>query len=338
MRMQTSDIILGVLPFYHIYGITCLMGMPLLQGAALVTLPKFEPQSFLTAIQRHRTGYLFVVPPIIAFLAKHPSVAAADLSSVRTIFSGAAPLDGDTQKAVEARLPRAIVRQGYGMTESSPVTHAARTGGLVRPGSIGPPIALTESRVVSVETGAALPAGRDNVGEIQVRGPQVMLGYLNNEAATRATLLPGGWLRTGDLGYVDADGYYFIVDRLKELIKCKGFQVAPAELEGLLLSHPLIYDAAVVPRPDERAGEVPVAFVVTKAALLRAMGNAAGADALPPVTVSMVQEHIAGKVAEYKRLADVVFVDTIPKNPSGKILRRVLRDKLLADIAAAKKA
>ena len=137
--------------------------------------------------------------------------------------------------------------------------------------------------------------------------------------------------------YRDADGYYFVVDRLKELIKSKGFQVAPAELEGLLLSHPLIYDAAVVPRADERSGEVPVAFVVTKAALLAAMGNAAGAAALPPVTEKAVQDFIAGKVAEYKQLAAVYFVDAIPKNPSGKILRRVLRDKVV-EIGKAQKA
>jgi acyl-CoA synthetase (AMP-forming)/AMP-acid ligase II len=268
------------------------------------------------------------VPPIIAFMAKHPLAAAADLSSVRMVFSGAAPLDADTQTACEKRLPNATVRQGYGMTESSPVTHIAPANQPNRPGSVGPVVPGTECRIISVETGAALPAGKANVGELQVRGAQVMLGYHKNAAATDATLLPGGWLRTGDLGYHDADGWFYVVDRLKELIKTKGFQVAPAELEGLLLGHPLVYDAAVVPRADERAGEVPVAFVVTKAAMLRSMGNAVGADALPALSADAVKAFVAGKVAEYKQLADVVFVDAIPKNPSGKILRRVLRDRL----------
>ena len=149
-------------------------------------------------------------------------------------------------------------------------------------------------------------------------------------------MLPGGWLRTRDLVARDSDDYFFVVDRLKELIKTKGFQVAPAELEGLLLGHPLIYDAAVVPRADERAGEVPVAFVVTKASLLASMGNAAGASALPPLAAADVQAFVAAKVADYKKLAAVFFVDAIPKNPSGKILRRVLRDRIAAEDKAAK--
>ena len=304
------------------------MGVPLASGATVVTLPKFDPGQFLNTLVKYKASYLPLVPPIIAFLAKHPSVAGVDLSSVRCIFSGAAPLDADSQTACEKRLPKALVRQGYGMTESSPVTHVAPMDEANRPGSIGRPVVATECRVVDPETGATLPAGRTNVGELQVRGPQVMKGYHNNAAATAATIIDGGWLRTGDLVYRDVDDFYFVVDRLKELIKSKGFQVAPAELEGIIMGHPLIYDAAVVPRADERAGEVPVAFVVTKAALLTAMGNAAGASALPPVTASDVQTFVASKVAEYKRLAAVYFVDTIPKNPSGKILRRVLRAKV----------
>jgi len=285
-------------------------------------------------VQKYRSNFLFIVPPIIAFLAKHPVVANFDLSHVNHIFSGAAPLDGDTQKAVETRFPRARVRQGYGMTEASPITHSEKVG-FARPGSVGHALVDTECRIVDPSTGAPLPPGRAHVGELQLRGPQVMMGYHNNAKATADTILPGGWLRTGDLVCVDEDGVYYVVDRLKELIKCKGLQVAPAELEGLLLGHPLIYDAAVVPKADERAGEVPVAFVVTKAALLRGMGKAAEADALPAVTADQVQAFVAGKVADYKKLAEVHFVDAIPKNPSGKILRRVLRDRL-AEAAKAK--
>ena len=304
LPMAPSDAVLGVLPMFHIYGITCLMGLPLLQGATLVTLPKFDPQSFLAAIQRHRTSYLFVAPPIVAFLAKHPLVASFDLAHVHTIFSGAAPLDVETQVAAERRFPAAAVRQGYGMTEASPITHAERIGAK-RPGSIGTPMPDTECRVMSVGgegPPAALPPGRANVGELQVRGPQVMLGYHGNAKATAETLLPGGWLRTGDLVYQDAEGFFYVVDRIKELIKVKGLQVAPAELEGLLLQHPLVYDCAVVGRPDERAGEAPVAFVVTKAAMLRGMGNAAGAAALPELTQEALKAFLAGKVAEYKMM------------------------------------
>ena len=305
LPMAPSDAVLGVLPFYHIYGITCLMGLPLLQGASLVTLPKFEPQSFLGAIQRHRTTYLFVAPPIVAFLAKHPAVAAFDLAHVHTIFSGAAPLDMETQLAAEKRFPAAVVRQGYGMTEASPITHSERVGA-ERKGSIGLPMPDTQCRVMSVgEAPAEQPPGREHVGELQVRGPQVMMGYWQNAKATAETLLPGGWLRTGDLVYRDAEGFFYVVDRIKELIKVKGLQVAPAELEGLLLQHPLVYDCAVVGRPDERAGEAPVAFVVPKAAMLRAMGNAAGAAALPELTGEALKAFLVGKVAEYKMMCVV---------------------------------
>ena len=314
------------------------MGLPLRIGATVVTLPKFDPPQFLGAVQAHKSNFLFIVPPIVSFLAKHPLVANFSLGHVRTMFSGAAPLDGDTQRAVEARFPAVSVRQGYGMTEASPITHSEKPGLKGIPGSVGLPLADTECRIVDPVSGAPLPPGKANVGELQLRGPQVMMGYHNNPKATADTILPGGWLRTGDLVCVDEGGVYYVVDRLKELIKCKGLQVAPAELEGLLLGHPLIYDAAVVPKADERSGEVPVAFVVSRAALLRAMGRAAEADALPPLAAEDVKKWVAGKVAEYKRIAEVHFVDTIPKNPSGKILRRVLRDRLAAAGAPAAKA
>ena len=235
---------------------------------------------------------------------------------------------------------------GYGMTETSPLTHIDPIDLPVKAGSVGPPVPGTECRVADVSSPVALAAvargaprllapGKENVGELQIRGPQVMMGYHNAPAATSDTLLPGGWLRTGDLAYYDAEGSFFIVDRLKELIKVKGLQVAPAELEGVLLGHPLIYDAAVVSRPDSRAGERPVAFVVPRAALLRSLGRAAEADALPPLTVEDVKGHVAGTLAEYKHLAEVTFMEVggIPKSASGKILRRVLRDRVHAEAA-----
>lgn len=334
MGLGPTDIVPAVLPFYHIYGATTLMGSALKQGATIITLPKFEPAQFLQTVVGHKASFLLLVPPLISFLAKHPSTANLDLSAVHTIFSGAAPLDAETQAAVKARFPHIGVFQGYGMSESSPVTHFC-TKHAAKMGSVGTCVPGVSARIVDVTTGAELPSGASNIGELQIHGPNVMLGYLNNAPATRDTILPGGWLRTGDLAYRDSDGFYFVVDRLKELIKCKGLQVAPAELEGLLLQHPLLYDAAVVPRADERAGEVPVAFVVTKAALLTSMGKAEQAAALPPVTAEQVKAFVAGKVAEYKRLAEVRFVEAIPKNASGKILRRVLRDQLAAEQRAA---
>jgi acyl-CoA synthetase (AMP-forming)/AMP-acid ligase II len=331
-----TDVIISVLPFYHIYGLTTILAAALRYGGMIVSQPKFDPMIFLQAIVRHRVTYVPLVPPLVAFLAKHPAVASFDLSCVRSVFSGAAPLDPVTQLAVEKRIPGARCRQGYGMTETAPVTNVASVNAPSRPGSSGPPVAGTEIRVVDVSTEdpvgspRLLPAGSANVGELQVHGPQVMLGYLNNSKATAETLLPDGWLRTGDLAYFDSDGHVFVVDRLKELIKVKGLQVAPAELEGLLLTHELVYDAAVVGRADERSGEVPVAFVVPRATMLRALGKAAEADALKPLTAEAVKDFVAAKVAPYKRLDEVVFVDVIPKTPSGKILRRVLRERVKA--------
>jgi len=179
----------------------------------------------------------------------------------------------------------------------------------IKLGSVGVPVASTECAVVSLETGN--PLGVREEGEIWIRGPQVMKGYLNNPEATAQTLTPDGWLRTGDVGYVDEDGYFYIVDRVKEMIKYKGLQIAPAELEAVLLTHPAVADAAVVPSPDEEAGEVPKAYIVLK-------GQA---------TEQELMDYVAGRVAPFKKIRKVEFVDQIPKSPSGKILRRVLTQK-----------
>jgi len=247
------------------------------------------------------------VPPVVLALAKHPLVDRHDLSSLELVISGAAPLGPDLTRACAARLNCAVA-QGYGMTEASPVTHFSRSTG-TPPGASGELVAGTEGRIVAPETGQDVAPGDE--GELWVRGPQVMTGYLNNPDATARTITPDGWLRTGDLGRVDDAGNLWIVDRVKELIKVKGFQVAPAELEGLLLAHPAIADCAVIGRPDDEAGEVPVAFVVR-----RADTELTGAE---------VQAHIAPQVAHYKALQAVHFIEAVPKSPSGKILRRVLR-------------
>jgi acyl-CoA synthetase (AMP-forming)/AMP-acid ligase II len=247
-----------------------------------------------------------LVPPIILALAKHPIVDNYDLSHLKIIMSGAAPLSAELAQACAERLG-CIVLQGYGLTETSPVTHVnPEDPARIKLGSVGVPIANTECAVVSLETGN--PLGVREEGEIWIRGPQVMKGYLNNPEATAQTLTPDGWLRTGDVGYVDEDGYFYIVDRVKEMIKYKGLQIAPAELEAVLLTHPAVADAAVIPSPDPEAGEVPKAFVVLKGA----------------ATAEELMDYVAARVAPFKKIRRIEFVEQIPKSPSGKILRRVL--------------
>jgi acyl-CoA synthetase (AMP-forming)/AMP-acid ligase II len=307
LDLGPQDSTLGILPYFHIYGLQVIMNAYLACGGTQTTLPRFDLESVLRILQDERIGRFFVAPPVVLAFAKHPMIDQFDLSALHTIFSAAAPLGSDLSNACAARLGCEVV-QGYGMTELSPVTHGTFRG-KGRPGSVGQLVALTKGRIRDAETGGDLGPGE--LGEVLVAGPQVMAGYLNNPTATAATVDAEGWLHTGDLGYMDEDSYLFIVDRVKELIKFKGFQVAPAELEALLVTHPAIADAAVVGRPDEEAGEVPVAHVVRRA----------GAE----VTADEVKEFVAAKVASFKRLADVRFIDTVPKSPSGKILRRLLK-------------
>jgi acyl-CoA synthetase (AMP-forming)/AMP-acid ligase II len=304
-----SDVLLCVLPLFHIYGLMAVAGFGLFKGMTIVTMPRFDMVQYLGLVEKHRVTVAHVVPPIILGLVNHPAVADHDLSSLRMIFSGAAPLGAELSQACIDRLGCRVM-QGYGMTETSPVTHIAPADpDRVKLGSIGHLIANTECRLVDPETGEDVGAG--GRGEIWVRGPQVMRGYLNNEAATASTIDDDGWLHTGDVGYVDEDGHFFIVDRVKELIKYKGMQVAPAELEGHLLTHPHVADAAVVPSPDEEAGEVPKAFVVPRG----------------EVDPEELMAFVAERVAPHKRIRAVEFVDEIPKTPSGKVLRRVLIDR-----------
>ncbi len=301
-----KDVLIGVLPFYHIYGMTVILNFALYKGATIVTIPRFDLELFLGLIEKHRITRMHLVPPIILALAKHPIVDKYDLSSLKVIVSGAAPLGEEVARAASQRVG-ALVKQGYGLTETSPVTHLNPDDpAKVKLASVGPPIPNTECRVVDLQTGEDLGPGQ--LGEILIRGPQVMKGYLNNPEATAAALDSEGWLRTGDVGYVDEDGYFYIVDRIKEMIKYKGWQVAPAELEAILLSHPAVADAAVIPSPDPEAGEVPKAFVVKKA----------------EVTEEELMAFVAERVAAYKKIRKVEFVEQIPKTLSGKILRRVL--------------
>ncbi len=306
--ISEDETFIAVLPFFHIYGMQVLMNCGLRVGTTIITMPRFDLEMFLSLHQQYGITRSFVAPPIVVALAKHPMVDNYDLTALRQVFSGAAPLSAELAIEAGERLGCEVV-QGYGMTESSPVTQLTPPGGF-KPGSVGVTAPNTELRIVDPASGEDL--GEDLDGEIWIHGPQVMKGYLNNPAATAATVDREGWLHTGDIGHVDADGHVFIVDRLKELIKSSGFQVAPAELEGLLLTHPAVADAAVIGRPDEERGEVPVAYVVLKT------DQAA--------TAADLEAFVDAEVAHYKRLGEVIFTDAIPKSASGKILRRMLRD------------
>jgi acyl-CoA synthetase (AMP-forming)/AMP-acid ligase II len=301
-----DDVLIGVLPFFHIYGMTVIMNQGLRNGATIVTMPRFDLEQFLGLIADHGVTRVYVVPPIALALGKHPAVDGHDLSSVETIMSGAAPLGSELTQRVAERIGCNVI-QGYGLTETSPVTHCQSAAAEAPAGSIGRPVPDTECRIVDPESGEDVEDGER--GELWIRGPQVMAGYLNNAEATAATVDGEGWLHTGDIAVRDADGFYAIVDRLKELIKYKGSQVAPAELEALLLDNPDVADVAVVGVPDEEAGELPKAYVV-------AAGDDLDADAL--------MDWVAEQVAPQKRIRLVEVTDEIPKSPSGKILRRVL--------------
>jgi acyl-CoA synthetase (AMP-forming)/AMP-acid ligase II len=288
----------------------------------VVSLPRFELEAFLRTIQDQKITRAFVAPPIVLALAKHPMVDQFDLSSLRSITSGAAPLDADLAQAAEDRLRKGAtdgvtVAQGYGMTELSPVSHTTPDStklpagaSEVPKGSVGFAIPNTECRLVDPSSGQ--DAGPGESGELWVRGPQVMKGYLNNPEATADTLDADGWLHTGDVAVIDENGCYTVVDRVKELIKYKGYQVAPAELEAVLLGHPDIADAAVIGIKDEASGEeLPKAFVV------RAPGAQIGEQE--------VMDFVAGKVAPHKKIRAVEFIEQVPKSAAGKILRKDLK-------------
>jgi acyl-CoA synthetase (AMP-forming)/AMP-acid ligase II len=308
LEMRGDDTLIAVLPFFHIYGMQVLMNCALRVGATVVTMPRFDLEQFLQLHKDYEVTRSFVAPPMIVALAKHPVVDSYDLSSLVQVLSGAAPLSAELARETARRIDCEVV-QGYGLTETAPVTHVTPPG-RCKPGSVGLAVPNTETLIVDPSTGHSLSMGQD--GEIWVRGPQVMKGYLNNPSATAATLDGDGWLHTGDIGHFDEDEHLFVVDRLKELIKYKGFQVPPAELEALLLTHPAVADAGVIGVADDEAGEVPVGFIVCKHG--------------QEVTEEAIMEFVAGQVASYKQIRSVIFVDHVPKSGSGKILRRVLRD------------
>ena len=286
------------LPFSHIYGLNTLLLSSLAAGRHVFTAARFDLAEFACAHREHAIELSFIAPPIALALANSPAVDLADFAACAHMVCGAAPLDEALARRVEDRLGT-VMLQGYGTTESSPVTHVG-VAGRSNPGTIGFAIPNTEFRVVDLGTGVELPDGHD--GELHVRGPQVMRGYLHNPEATRNAIV-GGWLRTGDIARVNPDATVTVVDRAKDVFKYHGFQIAPAELEALMLTHPQIDDVAVAER-----GGVPKAFVVKQG----------------PLDEAQVMEWVAARVAAYKKVRAVAFVDAIPRNAAGKILRKDL--------------
>ncbi|SDG98173.1 AMP-binding protein [Microbacterium pygmaeum] len=322
MNLSERDRVLAVLPFFHIYGMTVLLNLALRKRASLVTMPKFDLVEFLTNIQKFQCTYLYIAPPIAVALAKHPIVDQFDISSVHTVFSGAAPLDGETAEIAGRRI-NARMLQGYGMSELSPVSHAMHFDRFDVPvSSVGSALPNEVCRLIDTATGEEITEFGENgvtaPGELLVKGPNVMLGYLNNPSATAETLDGDGFLHTGDVAVYHEGGYFSIVDRAKELIKYKGYQIAPAELEALLLSHPKIMDAAVIGVNDDDKQEIPKAFVV-----------AAPESGL---TEEDVMAFVADNVAPHKKVRRVEFIDAIPKSTAGKILRKDLRAREAAPV------
>ena len=309
LRYDEDEVGLAALPFFHIYGMQVLMNGLLANGVTVVTMPRFDLDSALTLVASWRITRFFAVPPMVLALAKSPLVENYDLSSLKQVFSGAAPLGADLAAEAANRVGCEVV-QGYGMTELSPVTHATAEGNY-RPGTSGTAVSNTECRIVDPETGEDQDVG--GRGELWVRGPMVMKGYLNNPTATAETIDADGWLHTGDVAVLDEAGHYSIVDRIKELIKYKGFQVPPAEIEAVVITHPAIIDVAVIGVEDVEAGEIPKAFVVCA----------------PTATVTLeeVQALVGEHLVSYKQIRLLEVIDAIPKSASGKILRRELRER-----------
>lgn len=322
LGVSSEDTLLAVLPFYHIYGMVVIMNLGLLVGAKIVTMPGFEPELYLKLLKRHGVTVAHVAPPVVQFLAKSPAVDAhLPFPKLKQLFSGAAPLGPELSMQAKQRLGSHVeVSQGYGMTEMSPVSHCDPPKG-AKLGSIGFLVPSMECKIVHPDTGKEQPAGTEEQrGELWLRGVNIMKGYHRNVKATQESIDADGFLHTGDIGYVDSDGVYFIVDRMKELIKAKGYQVAPAELEAILVKHPDVADAAVIGAPAakyggrEGDGEVPKAFVVLQP----------GAK----LTQAALAEWLAPQVTSYKHISATAidFVESVPKSASGKILRKELRE------------
>ncbi|XP_004514323.1 probable CoA ligase CCL5 [Cicer arietinum] len=298
-------------PMFHMYGLALFATGLLALGSTIVVLSKFEMHDMLSSIEKFRASFVPLVPPILVAMINNADAIKSkyDLSSLHSMFSAGAPLSKEVIEGFIEKYPNVTILQGYGLTETSGFGASTNCFEESRKyGTTGLLSSSTEAMIVDIDT--AQPLAINQTGELWLRGPTIMKGYLRNEEATKSTLTSDGWLKTGDVCYIDSDGYLFVVDRLKELIKYKGYQVPPAELEALLLTHPAILDVAVIPYPDKEAGQIPMAYVVRKA------GSS--------ISEKQVIDYVAGQVAPYKKIRKVTFISFIPKNPSGKILRKDL--------------
>ncbi|ORZ02504.1 hypothetical protein BCR43DRAFT_465599 [Syncephalastrum racemosum] len=309
---------LAILPFFHMYGLNLSVLAALYMRMPVIVLPRFELTRYCEAVQKYKITFSAIVPPVALLLAKSEEVLKYDFSSVRNLVCGAAPLDADLQQAVRKRFPQVVIRQGYGLTETSPVVCFEDADDVV-PGSSGVLMASSEIKVVNDE-GKEL--GPNERGELWVKGPNIMKGYLNRPEETARCIDKDGYFHTGDVVIVDDKGRIYIVDRIKELIKYKGFQVAPAELEGILLKSPLVADAAVIGVYDSaQATEVPRAYIAVAAEVPR-----------NEETANKLKKYVADQVAHFKQLGSVRFVDAIPKSATGKILRNILRQQVQEEL------
>ncbi len=311
--LTPDDIMLCFLPLYHIYGLTVALTFSLMHGSTLVLMPRFDVQKLCALLIQEGVTMMPVVPPAINAMCQAAEAGIFPKNhKVRWVKSGAAPLAPELARRL-THLTGITVVQGYGMTEASPVTHVGYLAPpeMNRPASIGQPLALTDCRVVGVEDGKDVAPGEP--GELAMRGPQIMLGYWKEPQAT-AAVLRDGWYFSGDIVRTDADGFYYVIDRSKEMIKYKGFPIAPAEVESLLLEHRAVRDCGVVARPDLAAGEIPCAFVVLR-------------EGFTPSDVleKELRDFVADRLAHHKQPREIRFVDAVPRTPSGKVLRRELR-------------
>ncbi|XP_003696437.1 luciferin 4-monooxygenase [Apis florea] len=312
--LNTNTTSLALLPFFHVYSFSVML-VGLIFGSKSIILPRFEEKMFLHAIEKYKIEHITIVPPLMVFLAKHPIVDKYNLSSIKEIWCGAAPLSEEIAKMVAKRLNVPTIKQGYGLTETTLAVINSPDNNIEYK-SVGTLVPGIAAKVISINGDKSnKPLGPHNIGELCFKGDLIMKGYCDNEQATAITIDKDGWLHSGDVGYYDEQGYFYIVDRLKELIKYKGFQVPPAELEAILLTCPEIKDAAVIGLPHEEAGELPTAFIVKQK----------GSN----ITAEDIIKFVNERVSSHKRLrGGIKFIENIPRTASGKILRRVLRDTL----------
>ncbi|KAK4518957.1 uncharacterized protein ATC70_009184 [Mucor velutinosus] len=307
-----KDVALGVLPFFHIFGLTLLLHVVLYLGIPLHVMPRFDLVQFCETVQKEKITFTALVPPIILLLAKNPLIDQYNFSSLKLVICGAAPLGVDLSQQVKKRIPTMIVKQGYGLTETSPCAIVEPTDRVID-GSTGLLLSNMTAKIVDEE---GKEVARGERGELWLKGPNIMKGYINNPKATADCIDQEGYFHSGDVALQDENGHFYIVDRIKELIKYKGFQVPPAELEAILLSSPIVADCAVIGVYDsDQATELPRGYITLK-------------PDVPETeeTANAIKKFVSDQVVHYKQLRSIKFIKEVPKSPSGKILRRILRD------------